>query len=266
MTLVMVYVLFCVAVYVYPEAFFYGPSSEKSDITKARQNGYPAEEVFFKSADGTELPAWYTKPGKQNKIVVFMHGNSYNVEKFYNKMIPFVKAGYGTFMPEYRGFGGIKGRITQANLEADALAAVRFLQSRGYKNEDIIIYGMSLGSHMAVNTVHALQHEGAFAALVLEVPFDSLLNVTREIVPVPLPFELIVRDKYDNLSLIGDIKSPILIMGGSKDTLVPVVLAQNLYAHAPNPKEIIVYEGAGHNNLDSFKNYNDILSWLKSGK
>ena len=117
MTLVMVYVLFCVAVYVYPEAFFYGPSSKKSDITKARQNGYPAEEVSFKSADGTELPAWYTKPGKQNKIVVFMHGNSYNVEKFYNKMIPFVKAGYGTFMPEYRGFGGIKGRITQANLD-----------------------------------------------------------------------------------------------------------------------------------------------------
>ena len=119
MTLVMVYVLFCVAVYVYPEAFFYGPSSEKSDIAKARQNGYPAEEVSFKSADGTELPAWYTKPGKQNKIVVFMHGNSYNVEKFYNKMIPFVKAGYGTFMPEYRRSRMI-GRLFQDPLKGTA--------------------------------------------------------------------------------------------------------------------------------------------------
>lgn len=63
------------------------------------------------------------------------------------------------------------------------------------------------------------------------------MNVVRLVVPVPLPLEVIMRDKYDNLAMIENIKSPILIMGGSIDTTVPVELAQNLYNYAPEPKK-----------------------------
>ena len=261
--LITIYVGFCAAVYFYPQFFFYGPTNAPADLEKAHRDGYPAEEVSYTSADGTKLYGWYTKPAAgQHKIVVFMHGNSYNIEKFYPKLLPFVKAGYGTFMGEYRGFGGIKGRITQQGLEEDAIAAVNYLHSLGYQNGDIIVYGASLGSHMAINSIFHLQKDNSFAALVLETPFDSLLNVTKEIVPVPLPFSLIVREKYDNMAMIKEVKAPVLIMGGSHDKLVPVILARNLYEQAPVPKEIIVYDGAGHNNLGDFANYDDILNWL----
>lgn len=261
-----VYIVFCTLVYFCPQYFFYNPTHRASNLEYARQNGYPAERVDYKSADGKELYAWYTAPGYQHKITVFMHGNSYNIEKFYHKMIPFVEAGYGTLMPEYRGFGDISGRIRQQNLENDALAAVNYLHSLGYKNSDIVIYGMSLGSHMAVNTVWQLQKKEPFAALVLEVPFDSLLNTVKAVVPVPLPFDYIVRDKYDNTSMIKDIRSPVLVMGGSLDPTVPVRLAKNLFALAPQPKKMIIYEGGAHNDLYNFRNYNDILNWLAKGK
>ena len=124
-----IYVVFCAAVYFRPQLFFYNPVHRNSNLEVARKNGYPAEQVEYAAADGTKLLAWYTKPHTGRPVIVFMHGNSYNVEKFYHKMIPLMEAGYGTFMPEYRGFGNVPGVITQQNLGTDALAAVKYLQS-----------------------------------------------------------------------------------------------------------------------------------------
>ena len=152
-----IYVVFCAAVYFRPQLFFYNPVHRNSNLEVARKNGYPAEQVEYAAADGTKLLAWYTKPHTGRPVIVFMHGNSYNVEKFYHKMIPLMEAGYGTFMPEYRGFGNVPGVITQQNLGTDALAAVKYLHSLGYQNRDIVsgvLYGneyrLCLGAGRAV--------------------------------------------------------------------------------------------------------------------
>lgn len=265
--LITVYFVLCVLLYLKPELFFYHPSAQASDLEVAHKRGYPATRVDYQAVDGTKLFAWYTKPvAPNNKIIVFMHGNAYNVERFLGKIAPLAKKGYGTFMPEYRGFGGVEGKITQANLETDAMAAMDYLKMLGYKNQDIIVYGMSLGSHMATDVVYKLRPYGKFNALILEVPFDSLLNVVKSIVPVWMPFDFLVRDKYDNLAMINKIDTRLLVMGAEKDHLVPVHLAKNLYQHATNPKKVIIYKDGQHDNLDSFKNYNDILTWLEGNE
>lgn len=260
------YVVFCGVVYFFPQLFFYNPTPRASSLENARMNGYKAEKVEYASADGTPLYAWFTRPGYQGKIIVFMHGNSYNIEKFYHKMIPFMEAGYGTMMPEYRGFGDVRGKISQQNLAEDAFAAVRYLQKQGYANRDIIVYGMSLGSYMATNTAFTLGKEQPFAGLILEVPFDSLYEVVKAVVPVPLPLSLMMRDRYNNLDKIAAINTPLLVMGGSEDPTVPVRLAKNLFAHASEPKKMIIYEGGAHNDLYNFRNFQDILNWLKANE
>lgn len=260
---VVLYVAFCAAVYYFPQYFFYGPSAKPSNIDNARANGFNADVVRYFAEDGTEEMAWYVKPSSKKQVIVFFHGNSYNVEKFYHKLVPFIQAGYGVLMPEYRGFGGVKGKITQKNLEEDALAAVRWLHNQGYKNADIVVYGMSLGSHMAINSVYQFQKNGNFAALVLEVPFNSLEETVRAIVPIPFPLKLIVRDKYENRYMLSRIQTPVIITGGSDDSLVPVKLAEDLYTYANEPRKIIVYQGGEHNTLYSFRNYADILNWLE---
>lgn len=260
------YLLFCGIVFFKPQWFFYHPDMEPSKLEIAVKNGYPAEQVAYKSADGTPLYAWYTKPGVKKKIIVFMHGNSFNIEKFYHKLIPLMQAGYGTFLPEYRGFGNVPGVITQQNLGSDALAAVNYLHSQGYQNQDIIMYGMSLGSYLATNSVYTLGQEQSFAGLILEVPFDSLYNVVKKVVPVPLPLNIIIRDKFDNLNKIAEVKTPILVMGAANDATVPVSLAENLYAHAAEPKKLIIYQDGAHSNLYNFHNYRDILEWLEANE
>lgn len=257
------YIAFCVFAYCCPQYFYYHPNGEEPSIEAAIADGYPAQKKEYRSADGTKLFAWQTPVGSQGKIVVFMHGNSYNIGNFYGKMKPFAAAGYGTMIPEFRGFGGIKGSLREKNLAADAIAAIEYLNKQGYKNSDIIVYGMSLGSYLAANSVYQLQKNGDFAALILEVPFDSVLNTARAVVPVPLPFALIVRDYYDNLPLIKEIKIPLLIMGGANDRTVPVHLAENLFKEANEPKKLIIYPNGAHSNLFDVENYKDILRWLK---
>ncbi len=258
-----VYVLFCGVIYFFQGLFFYNPYSERADIETVRRYGYVGEEVEYKSADGTELFGWISTPKEKHKMVVFLHGNSYSIEEFFYKAVPFYEAGYGFFLPEYRGFGGVKGKISQKNLAEDSIASVKYLHSLGYKNEDIILYGMSLGSYMAINTIYHLKNEGKFAGLVLEVPFDNLSNVVKSVVPLPLPFSLIVKDKYDNLDMISKVDTRVLVMGGTKDTTVPVSLAENLYNHAVDPKKLIIYKGGKHSNLFNYQNNKDVLNWLE---
>ncbi len=264
--LVACYIVFCLCVYLKPQWFFYNPTTTASNLKTARVKGYPATKVEYKATDGQELYAWFTKPQTKGQVIVFMHGNSYNIEKFYYKMLPLIKAGYGTMMPEYRGFGDIEGTITQETIGSDGIAAIEWLYSQGYKNKDIIVYGMSLGSYAATNAVYTLGQKNSFAGLILEVPFDNLPNVVREVVLFPFPLSLIIKDEYDNISKISKINTPLLIMGGSEDKTVPVNLAKNLFSQAVEPKKIIVYEGAEHNNLYDFKNYQDIINWLQTNE
>ena len=257
---------FCAVVYFLPQLFFYNPSRRASDLSEAHAGGYPARRVEYAAADGTPLYAWYTAPESSDKVIVFFHGNSYNIEAFYHKLVPLMKAGYGTMLPEYRGFGDIRGVINEKNLATDALAAVRWLNKQGIDNRRIILYGFSLGSFTATNTAYILGKEQPFAALILEVPFTSLLDTVRKLVWFPLPLKYIIKDHYRNDDKIAEIGSPLLIMAGSEDALIPASLAEQLFAVAADPKKIIVYRGAGHNDLFDFDNYRDVLKWLKENE
>ena len=116
---------------------------------------------------------------------------------------------------------------------------------------------------MATNSVYKLGQENHFSALILEVPFTTLVDVADLHVPLLLPLEYIMRDKYDNISKIAHIHTPLLIMGASEDATVPVELAKKLYAKAKRPKKMIIYDCAAHSNLYDFGNYKDILDWLE---
>lgn len=246
-----------------PQHFFYHPKRTAADLKKAQADGYAAEEVQYASADGTRLYAWFTKPGHKNEIIVFFHGNAHNIEGFYYKLQPLIRAGYGVLLPEYRGFGGIEGKITEPALAADALAAVKYLHSIGYQNSQIILYGMSLGSYTS-SFVAAHYGEGEpFSALILEVPFDSLANVVKSVVPF-LPVDLLVNDRYDNLELINRINTPLLVMIAGQDQTVPPRLGKNLFMKASEPKKMIIYKDGAHANLYDFHNYRDILTWLET--
>lgn len=265
------YVALCLSVYLKPEWFFYAPYDFPGSLSAARREGLKAQEVtyFDYGKQGGKVEGWlYVNDTSLNnhQVILFLHGNSYNLQHYSHKLIAFENAGYSVFIPEYRGFGGQGNKIKQSYLEQDTVNAVKYLNKLGFANENIVVYGMSLGTYMALYGVWHEQHNGNFAALVLEVPFMSLLQTAEDHVTFGgiklVPLDLLLKDTYNNYQLIDKVKTKVLIMGTYADKVIPPVQALQLYDLAVEPKKLIMYQNAAHDELYDLRNYDDILQWL----
>ncbi len=272
--LVTLYVLLCAAVYFMPEKFFFLPFNFQADLEKVRADGFDAQEVLYHIyPDGQEVKGWLAlnKTAENNgQIVLFLHGNAFNLGRYYHKVVPLFEAGYSVFLPEHRGFGGQGRKIYQSYLEEDSLKALSFLHQLGFENKDIVVYGMSLGTHQALYAAVHSEDEGLFEGVVLEVPFTSFSDTIQSrlgwgyLPPIPLPLDFLIRDAYDNTELMKRLQSRVLVMMTEVDQLVPPQQAKDLYALAKAPKTLVSYQSGIHENLYYLRNYKEILAWLKT--
>jgi uncharacterized protein len=86
--------------------------------------------------------------------------------------------------------------------------------------------------------------------LILESPFSSIEDAAKEVWPGRIyPVRLLLRTHFDNLSRIGRVRAPVLIVAGTAETLTPAWMAARLYERAIEPKELYLVRGAEHNDL-----------------
>jgi fermentation-respiration switch protein FrsA (DUF1100 family) len=95
----------------------------------------------------------------------------------------------------------------------------------------------------------ALAVEQPPAALVLLSPFTSLADVGRVHFPF-LPYGLLLRDRFESLAQIGQLQSPLLVIAGDRDGLVPPAQSRRLYEAALEPKRFVLIAGADHNDVE----------------
>ena len=69
--------------------------------------------------------------------------------------------------------------------------------------------------------------------LFLESPFTSIADAAKIYYPY-LPVNLLLKDRYDSKSKIKNIKTPILIMHGKMDNIVPQKMGLELFEKANN--------------------------------
>ena len=115
------------------------------------------------------------------------------------------------------------------------------------KKDNIIIYGESLGAGVAIE----MATRYLFKSVVLEAPFTSIIDIAQKKYKI-YPAKLMVLDKFNNLSKIKKINSPILIISGKKDEVIPHSHSIKLYNEANNPKDSLFVDEAMHNNLYDF--------------
>ena len=127
--------------------------------------------------------------------------------------------------------GGNKGKPTEKGLYEDARSTIRWIKDQGVNLEDIILYGESLGTGVAVE----MAYKNDFNSIILESPFTSIENSAKIYYPY-LPIRLLLKDRYDSISKIKSITTPILIMHGAKDDVVPISMGRELFEKANNPK------------------------------
>jgi len=208
--------------------------------------GLDYEEVRFQAADGTPLHGWYI-PGQAGRpAVVFCHGNAGNISHRLESLRLLHGLGLSVFLFDFRGYGRSTGTPSEEGTYSDARGALAWLRQRGWKPGQLIYFGESLGAAVAVDL--ALEHPPA--GLVLEAPFTSIAAMGRH--HYFLLYSLIgwlLDARYDNLAKIGKIRSPLLIIQGAADSIVPPAMAGRLYEAAAGPKTLRLIPGAGHNDL-----------------
>ena len=131
----------------------------------------------------------------------------------------------------WRGFSGNKGNPTEQGLYQDARSAVKWLINEGAIEENIVIYGESLGTGVATE----IAQNKIFAGVILESPFTSMIDLGKKHYPI-FPIKLLLKDKYESEKKIKNLKSPLLVMHGKKDKIVPFYMGKKIFDMANNPK------------------------------
>jgi fermentation-respiration switch protein FrsA (DUF1100 family) len=204
-----------------------------------------AEEVVFRTEDGLTLAAWFvsaeTRPAPFT-ILVF-NGNAGNRSFRAPLALALAKADLSVLLFDYRGYGGNAGRPSEAGLAADARGARTYLeQRRDVDPRRIVYFGESLGTGVAV----ALALERPPAALILRSPYTSMTELGQHHYPF-LPVRLLLSDRYPSIERIGQIRRPLLIIAGDRDSIVPPQQSLRFFNAAPEPKRLVMVSGADHN-------------------
>jgi len=152
--------------------------------------------------------------------------------------------GTGLLALSYRGYGGSSGSPTETGLITDAEAAYRFAADK-YDAGRLALWGESLGSGVAV----ALAAARPVAAVILESPFTSAADVGAGHYPF-LPVRWLIKDPFYSDRRIGDVRAPVLVLHGVRDTIVPIALGERLFALVSGPKQFIRFPDAAHNDLE----------------
>ena len=260
--LCLIYVGVSLLFYIKPAYFLYHPTLTPPSLESARKQIPLFSEVSYKTLDQRTSYGWYAPAQSKNKTIVFLHGNSYNIGAFVSRVEPFYHAGYGILMPEYTGFGGLSGTPNQTQIEQDVAGALHFLHQQGISNQDIILYGYSLGTYLAVYAAADLQHNQPFYAVVLESPFTSLADTAHWTAYSLFPVHFLLKDHYDSLKKITQIKTRLFIGHGTNDQTVPYFMGEKMFQSANEPKTFFSVKGGTHQNLPENGFSDQVLKWL----
>ena len=246
-SVVLAYFIIILFVYFYQRNLLYHPSENNYLNDKIT---FSYEEIFIETDKNIKLKSWFIKKDLNKfKTILIFHGNAGNLFNRVYKLNELNKLDVNILLISWRGFSGNKGKPTEKNLYHDAEEAIKWLNNRGAISKNIILYGESLGTGVATE----LGTSNAFGGIILESPFTSIANAAKIYYPY-LPVNIILKDRYDSIGKIKNITTPILIMHGKKDNIVPQKMGLELYEKANQPKFSYFPE-----NDDHMMEYNDNL-------
>lgn len=215
-------------------------------------------------ADGQKLHAWWLKADQPNApVVLYLHGARWNLTGSVTRVERWRRLGFHVLAIDYRGFGRSSDLVpTESSAYDDAEAAWAYLAQVAPGNARYIV-GHSLGGAIAVELA---RRRPDAAGLVLEATFTSVRDMIAQSAWSFLPVDLILTQEFDTLGKMAQIRVPVIVAHGTRDSIVPFEMGEKLFAAARGPKRFIKVDGGSHHNLSSvaFDEYRAALAWLKS--
>ena len=225
-------------------------------VVSPERFGLDYEDITFASSDGVSLHAWFLKArGTAIGTILFLHGNAENISTHIGSVYWLPELGYNVFLLDYRGYGASGGTPSLEGALRDIEDSLSLLAARpDVRGENLVVFGQSLGGSLAIDAVARSRQRDRVRALIVEGAFASFRDIARERLagfwltwPLQYPLSWTVRDDYSPIRDIASIQPiPVLIVHGTRDSIVPVGDAERLFGAAREPKELWIIPDAGH--------------------
>ena len=245
--IILCYLLILVFVFFYQRNLLYHPFENNYSSDKIN---FSYDEVFIPTSSGNNLKGWFHKKDlNKKKTLVFFHGNAGDLRNRIHKLNLIKDFDINFLIVAYRGFNGNKGKPTEKGLYEDARSTLNWLAKQKIKEDQIIIYGESLGTGVSIE----IAQNKNFAGIILESPFTSMVDAGKFYYPY-LPVSLLLKDRYETIKKLKNINIPILVMHGKKDKIVPFQMGKKVFENVKEPKFSYFPEDDDH-----MMNYNENL-------
>jgi uncharacterized protein len=210
-----------------------------------RDFGLLFDDVFFVTSDEVRLHGWFVPYRDAQTTLLWFHGNAGNVShRLENIKLLHDNVKVNIFIFDYRGYGLSEGTVSETGTYLDGEAAIEYLRRhRSVESKNLVLFGRSLGAAVAIEMATRTE---ALSAVILESPFASIRDMAREIFP-SLPIGSLIRTQYNVAEKIRGIKTPLLVLHGDRDEVVPFSQGKKVYDAAPQPKTFYAIVGARHN-------------------
>ena len=225
----------------------------------------PVQQTYIKSKDGVYVAAAIRKPKGSGRypVMIIFHGapGGRGMEQLvgWSRGDPggpvwerFLQEGYVVAVSDYRGGNmnltsapSTNGMITSID---DGLAVIDYLKSLPYVDPDRInLYGVSLGGNLVMNLVSRVPVHAAIVGAPAVLWFLGIPLPPQGAAAGHNAFENLKPDPEISRKNIEPIRSPVLILVGTADRLMPVaIMLHDSLAAAGKSVRLEIYENGYH--------------------
>jgi len=252
-SLVFVYLLGFGLLYLVQERFIFLDDELPQDYQF--EYDVPFEEFNLEGEKEGRLNALHFTVDQPKGVILYFHGNRGNLTRWGEIVVPFTQFGYDVLVMDYRGFGKSTGKRNQSLLISDAQLFFDWCKER-YGREGIVLYGRSLGTGLAAYLAGRFEVD----QVILETPYYSLAEAAQRFYPI-YPSRLALRYNFKSYKYLETATSPITIIHGTEDSVVPYEQGKALSEHLKGQKvNMVTIEGGEHRNLATFDVFWDKIS------
>ncbi len=227
--------------------------------------GPPPPELFatpvLLPANGGLIAGWVAR-GAGSGAVLLLHAVRKDRRQMQERALFLNRLGYTVLLIDLQAHGESTGhRVTFGGLEAHGVKAALAYLRRNLPGERIGVIGVSLGAAAAV-----LARPGRdIDALVIEVMYPTIEEATANrmamylgppgawlapLMVAQIPLRTGVElEQLRPIEAVKALASPVFVIGGTRDRHTPEAETRRIFAAAPEPKQLWMVEGKGHENF-----------------
>ena len=210
------------------------------------------EDIFFKTPDNIQINGWFIPNKSASKTILLFHGNAGNLSHRIEIIEMLLKLNVNVFIIDYRGYGKSNGKPSEKGIYTDALTSYEYLiNQKKIKPENIIVYGKSLGTIVAIDLASKVKID----KLIVDSGLTSAKDMSKLILPF-LPLYIFLNVKFDSINKIKKVNCPKLIIHSIDDRTIPFSMGQKLFQEAKKPKQF--YQSTGNHNEFLYINKTEI--------